>query len=370
MGEIMLKKFSVKNFKNFDDEISIDFSDHRDYSFKEEYIKNGLINKALLYGKNASGKSNFGLAIMDIISHLVDKNKREDYYDLYTNGNSIISDATFYYEFKFANDILIYNYIKDESRKLVYEEIRFNDRILFKYNYNNNAYSNYIPGYENLDLSKRNQDISVVKYMYANTLNLEQKSPIRLLVEFADHMLWFRSLRSNEYMGAFVGTENLSDFIVKNDKVKDFQSFLSTCGIDLNLSVGKDVLGKPLLCIHYRKSDVPFQNVASTGTQSLWLFYYWMQKEKEISFLYLDEFDAFYHYELSKYILNYVNSRNGFQSILTTQNIFLIDNFIMRPDCYFLIDNGKIKSFANSTNKQIRQSHNLQRMLLGGEFVN
>ena len=40
----------------------------------------------------------------------------------------------------------------------------------------------------------------------------------------------------------------------------------------------------------------------------------------------------------------------------------------MRPDCYALLKNNKITSFADSTKKIIRQGHNLEKMMLGGEF--
>ncbi len=368
MGDIMIKKFTVKNFKNFEDEITINFANHREYSFKQEYIKHDLINKALIYGKNGSGKTNLGLAMMDITCHLVDKQKNDNYYLFYTNGNSIEKDTEFEYEFKFDDSLLLYKYIKNEDRKLKYEEIRFNNDVVFKYNYENNSFVNKIIGFENLDLSKRNQDISVIKYMYNNSLSLDLNSPIKLLVDFANHMLWFRSLRNNEYMGVLTGSDNLDDFIIQNNLVQDFQSFITNLGLDLKLCVDKDALGKPTLCVKYKKGNAPFSHIASTGTKSLWLFYYWMKKYEEISFLYLDEFDAFYHYELSRYILDYVNGNHRFQSILTTQNIFLIDNFIMRPDCYFFLEDGKINNFANKTTKQIRQSHSLQRMFLGGEF--
>lgn len=118
----------------------------------------------------------------------------------------------------------------------------------------------------------------------------------------------------------------------------------------------------------YDQYTAKFEVVASTGTKSLWLFFYWMHQVDKISFVFLDEFDAFYHYDLAKNILNYVNSKKEFQSILTTHNLFLVNNELMRPDCYLNLDHGKLISFADSTNKVIRQSHNLANMVLGGEF--
>ena len=91
-------------------------------------------------------------------------------------------------------------------------------------------------------------------------------------------------------------------------------------------------------------------------------------EENKVSFMFLDEFDAFYHYELSVKILKHVIEKTHFQSILTSHNTYLIDNEIMRPDCYAILNNGKLKTFAESTNKTIRQGHNLEKMMLGGEF--
>ena len=72
---MFLKKFSVKNFKNFKNIFTIDFSDVKDYHYSTQYISQGLIKNAIIYGKNnAVGKTNFGLAIADITYHLVDKN--------------------------------------------------------------------------------------------------------------------------------------------------------------------------------------------------------------------------------------------------------------------------------------------------------
>ena len=97
----MLKKFSVTGFKNFKDTITIDFSDVRDYRFNLECITASLINTAIIYGKNAAGKTNFGLALFDIVSHLTINNVTPGLYDYYINSNSEQSYVTFEYSFKF-----------------------------------------------------------------------------------------------------------------------------------------------------------------------------------------------------------------------------------------------------------------------------
>ena len=62
----MLKKFTLKNYKNFKDEISIDFENTAGYQFSTDCITDGIISKMLIYGRNATGKTNLGKALMDI----------------------------------------------------------------------------------------------------------------------------------------------------------------------------------------------------------------------------------------------------------------------------------------------------------------
>lgn len=84
----MIKSFSVRNYKSFKDEIVFDFGDIKDYKFNSHVIQNNLLNSAIIYGKNASGKSNLGLALFDITIHLIDKEQIPMQYSDYLNGNS------------------------------------------------------------------------------------------------------------------------------------------------------------------------------------------------------------------------------------------------------------------------------------------
>ena len=365
----MIKKFSVKNFKNFKEKLVLDFSNVRDYGFNQSLIKNKLVNKMLIYGPNNSGKSNLGAALMDITTHLTDNNGEKNIlYACYINGEAVDDVIEFKYEFLFDEIEVTYSYKKNPNAELLSEELYENGILLFKYNYNTNKFENNIEEAINLDLSKRTENVSVLKYIYANNIHWEENSSFKKFMEFVNNMLWFRSLRTNEFMGVMANSENLDDFIINNRLLKSFEKFLKDCGQNYKLCETNSSMGKKVIGVKYKNYTAMFDLVASTGTKSLRLFFYWMNRTKNISFVYLDEFDAFYHYELSAYILKYLNKKNDFQSILTTHNTYLCTNELMRPDCYYILKNGKIKSFADSTEKTIRQAHNLERLMLGGEF--
>ena len=65
---IMLKKFSVENFKGFKDKITLDIGNSSNYGFHPEVVKENCITKGIIYGINGCGKSNLGLAIFDVIT--------------------------------------------------------------------------------------------------------------------------------------------------------------------------------------------------------------------------------------------------------------------------------------------------------------
>lgn len=86
-----------------------------------------------------------------------------------------------------------------------------------------------------------------------------------------------------------------------------------------------------------------------------------------MSFLFIDEFDAFYHHDLSKMIVETLKEI-GVQFILTTHNTSILSNDLLRPDCYFLMNKKKIKSLSNSTDKELREAHNIEKMYKAGAF--
>ena len=131
----MIKKFSVQNFKNFREKLELDFSKTRDYEFNTTLIKNGLINKLLIYGPNNSGKSNLGAAIMDIATHLTENQNDNILYNYYINGDAIDDVVSFDYEFLFGTQNVHYSYIKNAQRKLLSEKIYENNNLIFEYNY-------------------------------------------------------------------------------------------------------------------------------------------------------------------------------------------------------------------------------------------
>lgn len=215
-----------------------------------------------------------------------------------------------------------------------------------------------IPAAKDLNFSSKAKNLSAVLFIY-RTLSGKALKHIAALVEFAQNMLWFRG-KSNP--------ERIEDCIISENKVQDFESFLRAMGLDYHLSV-KEVpgifeQGKPrkIIFANFGKNEASLNSALSTGTESLTFFYYWSLRFKSLSFLFIDDFDAFYHYELSEKIIEILNSNTAFQSFVTTHNTSLMNNELSRPDCLFLIGDNKIKPLKDCTAKELREGHSLEKI--------
>ena len=82
----------------------------------------------------------------------------------------------------------------------------------------------------------------------------------------------------------------------------------------------------------------------------------------------MDEFDAFYHFELAKSIVEEVLEFENAQVVITSHNTYLLDNELLRPDVYFYLNDGKLRSFADSTFRELREGHDIERLFRNGDF--
>ncbi len=367
----MLKLFEVEGFKNFKDKITFDFSDVRDYKFNTECISNGLLGKTIVYGKNSVGKTNLGLAIFDIVSHLSSKHIDTGLYDYYLNANifpEIDNEAaTFHYVFSFDGNEIDYQYTKDDERTLIWESVAINEKLFYEYNYysksgNFQGLNELAP---TLDLNMLDVE-SILKYIVNNTI-LPKEHILRQMMTFISNMLWYRNSNHNKYIGYKTQNKDYFNFIFTGNNLTEFEDLLHTAGVNDNLMALKDNDGIERL---YFKAvtPLPFFSVASSGTRALYTFFYWYKTAADVSLMFIDEFDAYYHYELSETIVKILEKMSNTQVILTSHNTNLLSNRIMRPDCFFIMTERGLTSFANATDRELREGHNLEKLYMSGEF--
>lgn len=373
----MLKSFEVENFRGFQNLLKFDFKAGK-YDFNSEMESDGVVKNAIVYGPNGIGKSALGLALFDIILHLTDKLRFEPQRLLpYRNLNRANDLTSFKYVFTFDGDEVIYEYKKIDPLNLAWERLELNGERLLECDYSQPQNPYVKPGLvDNLNTNLSDGQLSLVKYIYKNTPT-GTVAVVSKLVGFCENMLWYRSLsQGNEFAGHESVPMLLTEILKKNGRIPDFEKFLSGFGLSYRLGF-EQINNQNVLFAYFEGGQkAPFESIASTGTSALYLFYCWsVSAFCNVSFLFIDEFDAFLHYEAAETVVKLLNRQPHFQTILTTHNTSLLSNEFSRPDCSFIMsrDNGKgedvrISSLPNLTEREIRKVHNLEKMYRAGAF--
>lgn len=366
----MLKKFQVENYRGFKNTLLWDLSDTRDYGFRKKLVDNKIAKKSVVFGKNGSGKSSLCTAVVDITAHLLDAEKDDVPQHLYTYVGNEDKFATFTYVFQFGKDEVIYTYCKANLTTLLLETIAVNGKKMLVHNFIDEK-DNFIriPGAENLRTKGLQKQLSVVKYIYNNTIQ-DENSIISKIMKFVSGMLYFRSLRdANKYIGYKLGSEKLNEIILNNGRLDDFNAFINDMGLNYTLVPLKLMSGALTIGAKFENDNVvEFESIASSGTKTLMLFYCWFIEFDKLTFLVIDEFDAYYHHELSEKILSIIQSFDNMQSMVTTHNVTLLHTDCTRPDCAYVIENGNINNLCSLTKRELREAHNIEKLYRANEF--
>ena len=374
----MLTKFAVTNYKNFRDRTELDFTKKGGYKFNTKCVNEVGLSKMILMGPNGSGKTNFGYALFDIVYTLTDKPAAELQTEptSFICGNGTSRYATFEYEFLLNGRRIRYQYSKSEPFVIVAESLEIEGKPVFTYDLRKKVKFTgdlALIGAEALDTSRFNGPVPIsILRLIANNTQQKRGSIVDRIMDFVGRMLYFRCLGSRKFIGFSNYAEYLEPYFIKEGLVEDFEEYLREMAqLDVQLKVVKTPGLPDLLVQKYENKVLPFGMVASSGTKALELFYYWNKRFRKVSFLFVDEFDAFYHFELAERVIKLVISGyEEMQAIFTSHNTDLVSNDLMRPDCYLIIGPKGVRSLTESTCRELRQGHNLEKMYRNGEFDN
>ena len=378
----MLKRFSVKNFKAFEDKVTLDLSSIGNYEFNKECISNGICKTALLYGKNASGKTSLCFALFDIVEVLTDKYVCHEVYKHYKHILHQDNPTEFDYEFKFGTDEVFYKYSKSDQSSLISEELIINQKQIFSYDKNSTSQDLIainLEGAKTLKVTSDKLTLSLCRFIKNNAIlenNLEN-SIFQKFYEFVENMLMLWSFQQNSFIGYKNSpNDNLVKDIIEKHNFDKLQQFFLESGFTDKLTYKKNSIGEYNLFIQYEEKYLDFNDAASQGMNALLLIFYYLEKyhldnrdnlKKRTSFVCIDNFDAFFSFELSHFIVNKFKSFNT-QVMLSAHNTCDLSNDLLRPDCYFLCSKNKVINAYNATDKELRKGHNLEKLYRGGAF--
>lgn len=378
----MLKKFKLKNYKNFKDEITIDFKDTAGYQFNKDCLSDGIISKMLIYGRNATGKTNLGRALLDIGATIIGPIGYRNN-GIMLNADSNEKEAVFNYEFRFGDTELFYKYSRKSNQELSYEKLIINDTCIFECDFDKKIYNfgnlNYISA-ETANVERYKQSLEVeedeisgaklpfLRWVISNVA-LQKDSVLIELANYVGRMMMITVSNGIPYRMRKID-QRFYELLEDENKLQDLEDFLNTMGIECKLALRKLPDGQRELYFAHDKL-VPFYENASSGTIALVeLYRRLVQRVRNASLIYLDEFDAFYHYEMAENVIYFFKQRYPkCQIIMTSHNTNLMTNRIMRPDCLFILSRkGTLTALCNATQRELREGHNLEKMYISGEF--
>ncbi|MDO4466488.1 MAG: ATP-binding protein [Bacillota bacterium] len=376
----MLKRFEVRNYKNFKENFSIEFDKAAGYQFNPECLINGLIGKMIIYGKNATGKTNLGWAIMDIRTNLIGLNRRRGT-SSFLNVDSESNCAYFKYEFELNEKNVIYEYEKSSQRNLLTERLWIDGDSIFSIDFEANVYDFSglkIVNAETLIVDRFKQAIQeetdneetipFLRWIIMNT-PLSRDSVLYMMDKFIKNMNL--SIVSEGIMALpSIIEEKYVEYLSKEHHLAELTEFLNRMDIPCELTILESIDGTKNLYFD-KKKPIHFFSNASSGTKSLFRLYLKLSiLASTSSFLYMDEFDAFYHYEMAEKVILFLKEKYPkCQMIFTTHNTNLMSNRLMRPDCLFILSqSGKLTALCDATQRELREGHNLEKMYISGEF--
>lgn len=366
----MLIKFAVANFRGFPNRIEWNLAHPNSYEFNSYAIRNGIIKNGIIYGPNGSGKTNFGLAIFDIANHLTQKWKKTDYYSNFVYAGMPAELVTFEYTFKIGSTIIEYVYSKNWQGILLQETLKVDSKQVFSLRedtFETDAFEFPMDDSIKKRFVASTNNVSIINYLLTS-FPLSNDHYLTRLQEFVNSMLWFRNLDVREFIGLETTASSLDEFIISNNLLADFSEFLHAVSGQVFNFVTTKIDNKSLLSCRIGEKTIFFTTIASTGTRSLMLLYYWLKKiEERASFVFIDEFDAFYHFKLSFEVCKRLFVLDC-QVFTSSHNTYLMTNDLLRPDCNFILNHNQIKPLYECTEKELRFGHNIEKLFRGNAF--
>lgn len=307
-----LVRFTVSGFRGFSKAVAIDL--------RSSDISRP-ISSLIVSGPSGSGKTNMGLAMFSIVSVLTDKWSNPSLLTsgVFLNLDADAESASFHYSFVHGRDSIVFEYEMRESNVLARERFAVNDHLVFDYDHENGSFLALERGWlfdDDLNFEYLGNNLSVLRYITHNTIqNLH--SPIRGIMDYAEHMLWFRPDGMKSFIGFELRPVDMEQWIIENDFVEEFSCFLSGIfGKNPILKSVAGICGEKLLAEMHGDGCCLFRQTAPDRMKAAEVFYFWMKRFRAVSLLYIDDLDLLFGHDTVEKLLKHIEADKPKQVLL------------------------------------------------------
>lgn len=306
--------------QGFSDKLTFDLTRVRDYAYNTRAVNPKAVREALVYGRNGTGKTNLGRAMLDARYNVAGETLGFRADSSYLNADCERNAAFFSYLCDFDGRRVLYEYTKNARGIIRTERLSVDGETVFDIDESGAWVTNNLARFTSGSLVVDGKDLylglSALSYVCTNT-------PRHLLGPI---LSLYRFLLSMQPNGASTLEDDIALVLVK-DRVKDLEAFLRGHGIDETLEGLPTPTGETALYIRKGVRAIPFAEVCSSGTRALVrLFSILELAESRPSLIFLDEFDAHYHHALAERVLCNMQEESDLQVIATTHNTDLFSN--------------------------------------------
>jgi len=419
-GFKMLIEFNVKNYRSIKDEMTLSMvaSNSDKTSLPNNLVRgilksDNLLRSALIYGANASGKTNVLLALNFFKRHVLksannpkgkgiifEPFRLEDTFNKKPTEMSIVflkNEIKYIYEISFNKERVVYEFLQlyKSNRPMVLFKRYFNKpkvKDISKY-HKINEYYYYFPNH-----TKKQKDIADKtneNTLYLSKTRTENFKPTDDVYQWFDDLVFMGpdsisedftlrlSEKSEKYKNLILNALNAADFGIDNfkseSKLVSFEEFpeqvKSFFAQNPNIKHSNKLLRNEFW-IYHKGKPFDFIREESEGTKRIFSLIGpiidVLEKGKVIIF---DEFEVKLHPDLNKFILelfhNPLQNKYNSQLIFTTHNTNLLDLDIIRRDQVWFTEKNP-KTCATELYSLLefkpRKDKNIERGYLAGKY--
>lgn len=381
----MIQEFSVKNYLSFKDTQTINFLATSERKLKNELTyepKKGIkiLRMALIYGANASGKSNLLQAIQALwllmYSPLFKEDERIEMYNPFElcDGEPIefkivfwIKERKFIYNLKYNEFNILYEkleYLSDNGiMSDVYErtensDYKFGSTIDIKAKQKNDLIKETLKNHTVLStLNKKNLDLPFIFHEIYEWLkhNVHELGIYNNSIDIAEHAEKKLELKSMILDLLCKADFNIIDFHLVDSTISETLREEILKDKSLNEDLRKKLLSprKDLFFKHKTGNSEEFQlnfGMESSGTKIYFRLARILFELNNGNNIFMeDELEDSLHYDLLlHYLQTYLQIETSSQLIFTTHNQMLLDeDWMLRRDMIWLVEKDKLTSSSN-----------------------